>query len=190
MKEIDARGLSCPKPVIKTKNALEKSKEVMVLVDNNVAAQNVKKLGLKMGGKVSLVNDKEDLFKVIIKVDKNKKDSKEKSDNKKVIFVKSELLGEGDQDLGELLLRGFINTLLDIEPLPNCIIFINSGVKVPVNNKGIIKTLKKLEKRGVNVLSCGTCLEHYKIKDKLEVGTISNMYEIVDTLNKNEVIEI
>ncbi|MCF8008891.1 MAG: sulfurtransferase-like selenium metabolism protein YedF [Halanaerobiales bacterium] len=161
-----------------------------MLVDNKDTFQNVKKLGLKIDGKVSLVNEKEDLFKVIIKVTKNEKVSKEKGDNKKVIFIKSEFLGEGDQDLKELLLRGFINTLLDIYPLPKYIIFINSGVKLPVNNKGVIKTLKKLIKRGVKVFSCGTCLKHSILNDKLKVGTIINMYEIVDTLNENEVIEI
>ena len=190
MEKIDARGLSCPKPVVKTKKALEDFEEVEVLVDNEVAAQNVKKLGIKMGGNVTMVKEKEDLYKLVITDFEKTNQQSRKGEKDKVIFIKSELLGEGDEELGELLIRGFINTLLDIEPIPAKIIFMNSGVKLACHNEEIINSLKKLENKGVNVLACGTCLDFYGLKEELEVGSISNMYEIVDSLNKGEVLEI
>jgi selenium metabolism protein YedF len=190
VKTIDARGLSCPKPVVKTKKALEENDEIEVLVDNEVAAQNVKKLGIKMGGNVTMVKESEELYKLVI-TDFEKSNQKSKKGVKdKVIFVKSNLLGEGTKELGEILIKGFINTLNDIDPLPGKVIFMNSGVKLPCHNKEIINSLQKLEDKGVKILACGTCLDFYGIKDELQVGSISNMYEIVDSLNKGEVIEI
>ncbi len=190
MEKIDARGLSCPKPVVKTKKALEEYDEVEVLVDNEVAAQNVKKLGIKMGGNVTMVKEKEELYKLVITDFKKTNQQSRKGDKDKVVFIKSNLLGEGDEELGDILIRGFINTLLDIEPIPAKVIFMNAGVKLPCNNEEVIKSLKKLEDKGVAVLACGTCLDYYGLKDELKVGNISNMYEIVDSLNKGEVLEI
>ena len=190
MKKIDARGLDCPKPVVKTKKALEDNDEVEVTVDNEVAAQNVKKLGIKMGGNVTMVKEEEDLYKLVITdFDKTNQQSR-KGEKDKVVFIKSNLLGAGDEELGDILIRGFISTLLDIEPRPAKIIFMNSGVKLPCQNEEVINSLKKLEKNNVEVLSCGTCLDYYGLKEELQVGDISNMYEIVDSLNKGEVLEI
>lgn len=190
MKKIDARGLSCPKPVVKTKNALEDNDEVEVLVDNEVAAQNVKKLGIKLGGKVTLIKEKEDLYKLVINDIKKSSQKDKKDDDKKVVFIKSNLLGKGDKELGDILIRGFINTLNQIDPLPKKIIFMNSGVKLSCNNEEVIKHLKQLEKNGVEILSCGTCLDFYGLKDELKVGQISNMYEIVDSLNNGNIIYV
>jgi len=190
MKKIDARGLECPKPVIKTKNGLEKNKELEVIVDNNVAAQNVKKLAIKMGAKVALVKESDDLYKLIITNFSQKNHKRKKDFNNNVIFVKSDLLGGGEEKLGEILIRGFISTLIDIEPFPDKIIFMNAGVKLPCNNQEIITSLERLENKGVKILSCGTCLDFYGLQDDLQVGSISNMYEIVDSLNKGEILTI
>lgn len=190
MKKIDARGLDCPKPVIKTKKAIEEYDEIEVIVDNETAAKNVKKLGIKMGAKVTVVKESDSYYKILI-TDFKKADKKANKDKEgKVIFVKSALLGEGDQQLGNILIKGFIKTLLEINPLPDKIIFINSGVKLPCENKDVINSLKKLQEKDVEVLSCGTCLDYYNITDKLKVGNVSNMYEIVDSLNNNDVLEI
>lgn len=190
MEKIDARGLDCPKPVIKTKKVLEEHGEAEVLVDNEVAAENVKKLGIKMGAKVTKVKEDDENYKLVI-ADFKKADKKRDEDSKeKIIFIKSNLLGEGEAELGDILIRGFINTLKEIDPLPDKIIFMNSGVKLPSENKEVINSLKELEKNGVEVLTCGTCLDYYNLKDKLKVGKISNMYEIVDSLNNGEVLEI
>jgi len=190
MKKIDARGLECPKPVIKTKKGLEENKELEVLVDNDVAAQNVKKLAIKMGSKIALIKESNDLYKLIITNFSQKNHQRKKDSKNKVILVKSDLLGVGEEKLGEILIRGFISTLIDIEPFPNKIIFMNAGVKLPCNNQEIITSLESLESKGVKILSCGTCLDFYGLQDELQVGSISNMYEIVDSLNKGEVLEI
>jgi selenium metabolism protein YedF len=190
MEKIDARGLDCPKPVIKTKKVLEEQGEAEVLVDNEVAAENVKKLGIKMGAKVTKVKESEENYKLVITDFKKAEKKRGQTGKEKVIFIKSNLLGEGEEELGEILIRGFINTLKDIDPLPNKIIFMNSGVKLPCENKEVINSLKKLEKNDVEVLTCGTCLDYYNLEEKLKVGNISNMYEIVDSLNKGEVLEI
>ena len=190
MKTIDARGLSCPKPVVKTKKALENNDELEVLVDNEVAAQNVKKLGIKMGAKITMVKDNDELYKLVITDFEKTNQKSRKGVKDKVIFVKSNLLGEGDEKLGNILIRGFINTLNEIEPLPGKVIFMNAGVKLPCNNEEIINSLKKLQNKGVEILVCGTCLDYYNLKEELKVGNISNMYEIVDSLNKGEVLEV
>lgn len=190
MKKIDARGLNCPKPVIKTKKAIEENDEVEVLVDNETASKNVKKLGIKMGAKVTVVKENDNYYKLLIS-DYKKTNKTDKNLNKgKVIFVKSEYLGTGEQQLGDILIKGFIKTLLEINPLPDKIIFINSGVKLACKNEDVINSLKKLTDNGVEVLSCGTCLDYYNLTDELKVGNVSNMYEIVESLNKGNVLEI
>ena len=190
MKKIDARGLDCPKPVIKTKKELEENGEAEVLVDNEVAAENVKKLGIKMGAKVTKVKESEGNYRLVIADFKKAEKKRNKEGKEKVIFIKSNLLGEGEAELGDILIRGFISTLKEIDPLPDKIIFMNSGVKLPCENEEVINSLKELEKNGVEVLTCGTCLDYYNLTDKLKTGNISNMYEIVDSLNQGEVLEI
>ncbi|WP_018248843.1 sulfurtransferase-like selenium metabolism protein YedF [Orenia marismortui] len=189
MKKIDARGLACPKPVIETKKALEDYSKVVVTVDNKVAADNVSKLATKLGAQVSVLEEEREFILTIIQ---NGDHSQESNTDKlgKVYFIKSDTLGEGEQELGEVLMKGFIATLLEVNPLPDKIIFINSGVKVPTLNAEAKENLHKLEQQGVKVLSCGTCLEYYGLKDKLQLGNISNMYEILDSLNMGDVVEV
>ena len=194
MKEIDAKGLDCPAPVVKTKKALEDNDELLTIVDNEVAANNVKKLAVKLGCEVEVNKENDKLYKLKIKkVNNQKEESEEESkddDNAKIYFFKSDKLGKGEDELGNVLIKGFIHTLLDVEPLPEKIIFMNAGVKIPTQNKDAIDSLKELEDKGVSILSCGTCLDYYQIKDELEVGSISNMYEIVENLNSKEVVVI
>ncbi len=194
MKEIDARGLDCPGPVVKTRNALKEEKEVMVIIDNEVAAKNVTKLAQKMGYKVDEFKEEENNIKLeIIKEENDGKESqtKEASEmDRKVYFLTSDTLGDGEEELGKFLMKGFISTLLEVEPLPEKVIFMNAGVKVPTLNLEAVESLEKLSERGVTILSCGTCLDYYKLKDDLKIGSISNMYEIVESLHQGNVVEI
>lgn len=190
MKKIDARGLACPKPVVKTKQALQKEDKLLVTVDNKVACDNVAKLAKKLNSKVTILEDGDD-YKLTIKKQADAQGIGTEEDKQgKVYFLSSDTLGEGEEELGTILMKGFISTLLNLTPLPDKIIFINSGVKVPTLNEEAKEHLKKLEDRGVSILSCGTCLEYYSLKDELEVGSISNMYEILDSLNCGRVVEI
>jgi selenium metabolism protein YedF len=94
------------------------------------------------------------------------------------LFVSSDKIGSGADELGELLMRGFIKTLLEAKSLPRRIIFMNSGVRLAVEGSPSVESLRDLASRGVEVLACGTCLDYYSLKDKLAVGRVSNMFEI------------
>ncbi|SHK04534.1 sulfurtransferase-like selenium metabolism protein YedF [Tepidibacter formicigenes] len=193
--EVDARGLACPQPVIKTKKELDKIKEgiVTTLVDNEIAKENVLKLANSMNcsakyyekdgtfyiemnkGKESVVIQEENIEceNCTVKIE-NKED--------KVIYISSDCMGKGSDELGKILIKGFIYTLTEIEPYPKAVIFVNSAVKLTTENEETIEHLKKLEKEGVEILSCGTCLDYFNLKDKLMVGKVSNMYDIVEKL--------
>lgn len=189
MKKIDAKGLDCPQPVVLTKNALKDNKEVITIVDNEAGANNVKKLATKLGAKAE-IKKIDDNFEVnIIKTEKNSENDENKSEGK-VYFFKSDKLGKGEDELGNVLIKGFLHTLLELDPLPQKLIFMNSGVRIVTENEDAIESLKKLEDKGVTILSCGTCLDYYGLENKLDVGEISNMYEIVESLNSANVITV
>jgi len=201
MKEIDARGLACPKPVVLTKKAMAENEEILTIVDNKTASENVAKLAQKMKAEVSIVEEAADYFKIIIKKSaeaeaENGADSAAAADSEadfaqgKVYLVASETLGEGEKELGKILIKGFLSTLLDINPLPKKVIFLNAGVKLAVLEKDITRTLADLEAAGVQILLCGTCLDYYELNKKVEVGEVSNMYEIVDSINSSDYVRV
>ncbi|OCL27241.1 SirA family protein [Orenia metallireducens] len=188
MKELDVRGLVCPKPVIETKKALEKDDELLVLLDDQVAKDNVMKLAKKLNCQVTLLEESDEYRLTIKKVD-GIVDKKEETKGK-VYFISTDILGKGEEELGQALMKGFISTLLEINPLPAKIIFINSGVKIPTLNEQAKEHLQELIEQGVEVVACGACLNYYGLTEKLEVGTITNMYEIVESLNNGDVVSL
>jgi selenium metabolism protein YedF len=190
MKEVDARGLTCPKPVIMTKKALSEEEQLLVLVDNEVAANNVAKLAKKMGCQVTTLAEKGNYKLTIKQVDNLDASESRAASIGKTYFITSNLLGEGESELGEILMKGFISTLLEIDPLPVKIIFMNSGVKIPTLNKAALESLEILADKGVEILSCGTCLDYYGLTEKLKIGNISNMYEILASLNSEDIVKI
>lgn len=97
-------------------------------------------------------------------------------------FITASVLGVGDEQLGRILMRAFIKTLKELNPLPERLIFVNSGVRLTTEGSELIADLRELEARGVRMLSCGTCLDYYQLKDALAVGTVTNMFEIVTSL--------
>ncbi|NTW33117.1 MAG: sulfurtransferase-like selenium metabolism protein YedF, partial [Bacteroidetes bacterium] len=100
-----------------------------------------------------------------------------------VVAVQRNRLGDGAEELGLILIKGFINTLPETTLKPKTIIFLNSGIFLALNDSPVIDSLRKLEHSGVEVLTCGTCLDYYQKKDKLGVGKVSNMYEILERLS-------
>jgi selenium metabolism protein YedF len=199
MKEIDARGLACPKPVVLTKKAMADNDEILTVVDNRTASENVAKLARKMKAEVTIVEEAEDYFKIMIKkiaADKveNKAaaavGSESESQQGKVYLVASDTLGDGEKELGKILIKGFLSTLLDIKPQPKKVIFLNAGVKLAVLEKDVTAVLADLEDAGVKILLCGTCLDYYNLSDQVEVGEVSNMYEIVDSLNSSSTVRV
>lgn len=184
--EIDARGLNCPQPVILTKKALERIEKgrITTIVDNNIAKENVIKLAKNMTCDVSIEEIGQDYYINILKEKPTEQvDLKESAGkNGLVILIGKNTMGIGDRELGQILIKGFIKTLLEVYPLPETIIFLNSGVNLTVEGSEVINTLRELEEMGVEILSCGTCLNYYNLEEKLAVGQISNMYSISEKL--------
>ena len=193
--EIDARGLACPKPVINTKKELDNIEEgiVIVRVDNNIAKQNILKLSNSLNCESRIINEENDLISIEIKKGDNviiEEQIKDELDNK-CIFISSNKMGNGNNELGEILMKGFVYTLTESKPYPKSILLVNSAVKLSTENYDTVQNLKILEESGVEILSCGTCLDYYGLKESIKVGSITNMYTIVDIMkNSSQTISI
>ena len=187
--EIDARGLNCPMPVINTKKELDKIESGLVIttVDNAIAKENILKLANSLNCEAKVIKEEKDLISIEIKKGENV--IIEKNENialeDKCIFISSDKMGEGNEELGKVLIKGFIYTLTESKPYPKHIILVNGGVKLSTENEATVENLKILEKSGVEILSCGTCLDYYGLKEKLQVGSITNMYTIVEIMKNS-----
>ena len=184
-KVIDARGLSCPQPVVLTKKALDSAEvsEVITIVDNKNALENVSKLAKSMHMESNVDERKDGIYIDILKdVSLCQEEEKQETRGNTVILISSNLLGQGDPKLGTILMKGFIYTLIQLEGEISAIIFMNSGVMLSTDGSELIDHIKVLEASGVEVLSCGTCLDFYQMGDKLRAGSVSNMYTIAEKL--------
>lgn len=183
--KVDARGLDCPMPVIKTKKALQESDQVVAIVDNETAKENVSKLAKSMNCNINIRESEGDFYIDIFKGEKGSEESLEEKSSIQdlVIFVGSDKMGVGSDELGDVLIKGYFYALTECEPYPKSLLFVNAGVNLTIEGSPVLDNIRKLESMGVEVLSCGTCLDYYKIKDKLAVGGVSNMYTIVETMN-------
>lgn len=192
MKEIDARGLACPQPVILTKKALDKSENVMIVVDNDTAKANLLKLAKKMKCEVAVKEDSEGITLSLyreetadaeIKAVSESVEEEKAVDTGGMVYVfGKETLGDGSDELGRLLMKGFIYTLTEMDTPPAKVAFLNAGVYLSCQGSEAIDDLKKLQAKGTEIVSCGTCLNYFEISDKLAVGEVSNMYDIVDLI--------
>lgn len=183
MKEIDARGLVCPQPVILTKKALEEitEGELVTIVDNVTAKENVSRLAENLGCEYEISDEKGCHY---IKIKKAAVMQKQKvNDDSIVIVITADKLGQGAEELGKVLMKSYTYALTETTPLPKAVIFMNSGVKLTVKGSEVLENIKKLESSGVEIISCGTCLDFYQLKDKLEVGIVGNMYSIIEKMN-------
>ena len=192
--EIDARGLQCPMPLVKTKKALEAIEKgnVTAIVDNEEAKENISKFAKNMDYKVTIKENQGDFYIDIFKEYKYREvkmidlepDSNILGDL--VVVIGKDYLGEGSRELGEILMKGYLYTLTEVQPLPRTVIFINSGVRLACAGSESLDNLRKLEEYGVEIMSCGTCLDYFRIKHDLMVGGVSNMYTIVEAMNKSK----
>jgi selenium metabolism protein YedF len=180
--EVDARGLPCPRPVVETKKALDEIQTgtVTVLVDSPESRDNVAKFAGSQGCRVE-VHEEEGVFHLTIVKERNSEVPGDKKGTI-IVLITSDLFGTGDERLGEILMKAFLNTLWDAKTRPDKLIFINSAVNLTTAGSDVLDTLKLLEKEGVQVFSCGTCLEYYRLREKLSVGSVTNMYDTVDSL--------
>jgi selenium metabolism protein YedF len=181
VRTVDARGQACPQPVILAQKALLESSDLLVIVDNDTAQTNVSRMAEKAGCRVE-VERKEDGVYLHIARTKASAGEEAKARRALVFLVASNVLGSGDDQLGDILIRGWFHTLNEVEPLPTTIIFINSGVRLVAHGSQVLEDLRALSDKGVEMLSCGTCLGFYGLKDQVAVGQVSNMYSIAETL--------
>jgi len=190
-KVVDARGMPCPQPVIMTRNALQESDAVTTVVDNETAQHNVTRMAEKAGCTVRVEQRDAGIYLHISKGEEPRDRvfaekpgfSAAPAGGPLVLVVPSEFMGRGEHaELGEILIRGFFHTLGEVEPVPDTIIFFNSGVKLVVEGSPVVEDLQALRERGVEILACGTCLGYYGLKDKVAVGEVSNMYTIAETM--------
>ena len=187
--EVDARGMECPKPVIFTKKALEENRGKIItsIVDNDTARENILKFAKsqKMETRVMEQNGTWyiDLFQQTMEPAKEMLPDNKPELLDMVILVGSSEFGNGDRELGDILMRGYMYTLTESKPYPKALLFANSGVLLTLEDSPVLDQLRKLESEGVQILSCGTCLDYYKVKDKLSVGGVGNMYAIVELMN-------
>ncbi len=184
MREIDCRGLACPQPVVITKKALEEMGygELLVIVDNPSAKDNVTRFAQSQGATVKVEEKGNEFYLYIEKKEEAKSGEMLHKEEKVVVYINSNLMGVGEEALGATLMRSFLHVLSDMERKPSTLIFINSGVWLTTEGSPVLEDLQNLSKNGVAILSCGTCLDFYKLKEKLKVGVISNMYDIAKTL--------
>jgi selenium metabolism protein YedF len=188
--EVDARGLLCPKPVIQTKKAVDQleSGVVTTIVDNDTARENVIKYAKSQNYRYEVKQADGfyyiDIYKTEVMFDSEVLPQTKPKLSEIVILVGKNTFGEGDETLGEVLIKGYFYTLTEMEPYPKSILFVNSGVHLTVEGSPVLEYLRVLESNGVEILSCGTCLDYYQIKEKLAAGGIGNMYAIVETMHK------
>lgn len=193
-KIIDVRGLDCPKPVLETKHALNNPDfdTLEIIVDNAAARDNVKRFLSKSGYENTRINQLKSDF--VITVDLGKKadlnpdttqsnsPEPKKENLAKTIFISSNVLGEGSDELGTKLMKAFTFTLTEQDNPPQRLLFMNSGVFLCLESAETLPNIKKLHESGVDILVCGACLNFFGKTEELAVGRISNMYEITEHL--------
>lgn len=186
-KELDCRKQACPQPIIDTKKALEAGHdELTVVVDSIVSRDNVRRFASSQGHKVEIEDKGSGLYH--LHINRNPDTAVKLAETIAanpggvVVFITTDKLGEGDERLGSILMKAFLNTMHDSEPKPAMILFINNGVRLTIEDSEVLDSLEALIQDGVQIMSCGTCLTYYDILDKLKVGIVGNMYDIVNAL--------
>ncbi len=193
---LDVRGKACPQPVIETKKALDQLEEgiITVLLDAEPSAVNVTRFAGSQGCIVNRSEDESGNIRLeIIKgftcelpppgTEAEPIPAKSPAaGNRLVVYINDRFMGKGDDRLGEILMKAFLKTLLELDVRPRQLIFVNNGVYLTTSGSAELETIRTLEREGTVILSCGTCLDFYHLKDKLEVGQMSNMFEIASLL--------
>ena len=188
-KEIDCRGLACPAPVLQTKEAIEKEHPnvIKVVVDNEASKENVFRFMGSQGLEVSVEQEGSE-FHVIGKVGEgiaaeSPVDEKPETGQKKImVMVANDCMGHGDDELGEKLMLSFLKTLKEMGDELWRLVFVNNGVKLTIEGADVLPVIQELEKEGVHILVCGTCLTHFDLLDQKQAGETTNMLDIVTAM--------
>ena len=181
----DCRGLACPAPVIKTKKALESSggAPVRVVVDNGAPRENVLRFAATRGCRI-LEEEFEGGWQITLLPAGTEQTLQQSGTNSQqaVLLIGSDRLGDGPEDLGRLLMKNFIITLLELPSPPESIFFINSGILLATEGSELLEPLQKLAGSGTGIFSCGVCLDYYGLREKLVAGAVANMYTIAEKM--------
>lgn len=200
---IDCKGLNCPLPVVNAKKAAEEMNVgdvLTVLVDNEIAVQNLQRFAAGKGYGASSGKTAEKEFAVTIQItvqaDGKAEEIQEEEevtcalDSRKkgmLVVLSANVMGKGEEKLGKALMKAFVFALTKQDQLPETILCYNTGAYLTCEGADTLEDLKRLEAEGVTVLTCGTCLDFYGIKDKLAVGSVTNMYDIVERMEAAKV---
>lgn len=189
---------------------LKEGGEVVTLVDNEIAVQNLTKMAQQKGYGVFSEKLEEGKYRVRMSIEAEKASNSEQKNvgnseavskeaeqpgcipdmRKKnvVVAVGSDKMGEGNDELGKVLIKGFLYAITQLDTLPDTMLFYNGGATLTTEGSDSLEDLKSLEAQGVEIMTCGTCLNYYDLSDKLAVGSITNMYAIVETLSNADKI--
>jgi selenium metabolism protein YedF len=209
---IDARGLACPQPVVLAKKAIEEGTpgDIEVVVDNETARENVARFAEYSGRKAEVQQNEDGTTRIVIRSPDASAPTVPGADGQRAelvrgysaareaappekpetstVFLASDRIGQGDDVLGALLMKGFIYALAEGEHRPDRVILMNGGVKLAAEGSESMTNLGRLAAAGAEILACGTCLDFYGLKEKLAIGRVSNMYEIVAILSSSRVL--
>lgn len=196
MKVVDTRGLTCPAPLIMTRKGLTEAapdEPVQVIIDNKTSLSNVKRyladnkltftvkedgevasVTVMRGNKVEMSSDETEYCSIVAAVTTGKRNT--------VIAISSERMGTGDDELGTRLMISFFRTLVLLEPAPSSVVLYNAGVKLAMERSPVHEHIKELIEKGTGIYLCTTCINHFGIKDRLPVGSFSDMYQILNIL--------
>lgn len=185
MIKVNAIGDVCPIPVVKTKKAMQElngAGTIEVLVDNEIAVTNVTKMASAAGGNVTSEKLAEKEYKIVIEVSGENAACEACEEENLVVVISSDRMGSGNDALGKVLIKGFIFAITQLDKLPKTMLFYNGGATLTAEGSDSLEDLKHLEEQGVEILTCGTCLNYYELTDKLQVGSVTNMYTIVEKM--------
>ena len=183
---INCEGLKCPQPVINAKKYFQGISEgtAVVIVDNEVANSNISKFA--QSNDFAFESEiKDGLYHIRITKSPCNCTPMNFKQNGLVIIISNDKLGLGNDELGATLMKSYLYALAESDNLPADLLFINGGVKLVVEGSDSLINIKTLQNKGVNILSCGACLDFYSLKDKLAIGEITNMYTIVEKMNSS-----
>ena len=198
-KMIDCRGMACPLPVVNAKKAAEElhaGDQLTVLVDNETAVQNLTRFASHKGHKTRGEKKGEKEYAVIMEIGSNSSEPETEAqecavDMRKkgmLVVLSANTMGSGDEKLGTALMKAFVFALTKQDQLPETILCYNTGAYLTCQDADTLEDLKLLESEGVTILTCGTCLDFYGLKEKLAVGGVTNMYDIVERMEKAAVV--
>ena len=187
--ELDCRGLACPAPVLETKKAVDTKGpgKIVVTVDNEAAKENISRFLGSQGFEVSIRGEANDFHvsgtKIGGTVSKSAVIEEQEGEKQKImVMVTTDRIGYGDDELGKKLMQSFLKTLQEMGDELWRLVFVNNGVKLTIGASETLPDLKELEEQGIHILVCGTCLNHFGILDKKQVGETTNMLDIVTAM--------